>query len=126
MPLVHKHIIIRAEVNNPPSNPDWCIQWFRNLAEKIGMKICVGPISAYVDVPGNEGVTVAAVIETSHMAMHVWDAERPALIQMDVYTCGPINPQDVFDELQQFDPTKLEYKFLDREHGLIEIPITDE
>lgn len=121
--LVHKHLIIRTEVNKPPHDPEWCIQWFRDLADKIGMKICAGPISEHVDVVGNVGVTVACIIETSHMAMHVWSEPDPALIQMDVYTCGPFDTQIIFDELQQFDPVKLEYKYLDREHGLVEIPL---
>jgi len=87
------------------------------------MKICAGPISEHVDVVGNIGVTAVVVIETSHIAIHVWSEPNPALIQMDVYSCSSFNPQDIFDELKQFDPVKMEYKFLDRELGLVEIPI---
>lgn len=121
--LVHKHLIIRAEINNPPRDPDWVIGWLKELTGKIGMKICMGPISAYVDVPGNRGLTAVVVIETSHMAIHVWDEESPGLIQMDVYTCGKLDTDIIFKELEQFDPVKLEYKYLDREHGLTEIPV---
>ena len=121
--LVHKHLIIRAEVNNPPKNPSWCHQWMRELVEKIGMKICQGPIVSYVDVPGNRGLTGVVIIETSHIAMHVWDEPNPGLIQLDVYTCGPFEPTTIFEELKQFDPVKVEYKYLDREHGLEEAEI---
>ena len=121
--LVHKHLIIRAEINNPPRETDWVINWLTELADKIGMKICMGPISAYVDVPGNRGLTAVVVIETSHMAIHVWDEEYPSLIQMDVYTCGPLDTNIIFKELEQFEPVKIEYKYLDREHGLTEIPV---
>jgi S-adenosylmethionine/arginine decarboxylase-like enzyme len=121
--LVHKHLIIRAEINNPPRDPEWSIEWLRSLAGKIGMKVCMGPISSYVDVPGNRGLTSVVVIETSHMAVLVWDEESPGLIQMDVYTCGPLDTSIIFKELEQFNPVKIEYKYLDREHGLIEIPV---
>jgi len=121
--LVHKHLIIRAEINNPPRDPDWVINWLKELTGKIGMKICMGPISAYVDVPGNRGVTAVVVIETSHMAIHVWDEGSPSLIQMDVYTCGQLDTDIIFKELEQFEPVKLEYKYLDREHGLTEISV---
>jgi len=123
MALVHKHLIIRAEVKNPPTGRSWTHKWLTQLVEKIGMKICQGPITAYVDVPGNRGLTGVVIIETSHIALHVWDETNPGLMQFDVYTCGPFNPQTIFDELKQFDPIKLEFKYLDREHNLVEVPL---
>lgn len=123
MALVHKHLIIRAEVKNPPTERSWTHKWLTQLVEKIGMKICQGPITAYVDVPGNRGLTGVVIIETSHIALHVWDETNPGLMQFDVYTCGPFNPQTIFDELKQFDPVKLEFKYLDREHNLVEVSL---
>lgn len=125
MILVHKHLIIRAEVNNPPSDPEWVKEWLVEIVQKIGMLVCAGPIAKYVDVKGNAGVTGVVIIDTSHIAIHVWDEPDPALIQMDVYTCGEFNPNDIFEELKQFDPVHLEYKYLDREHELIEIDINE-
>ena len=61
------------------------------------------------------------IIETSHIAMHVWDEPSPALIQLDVYTCGSLDINIIFEELKQFEPVKVEYKYLDREHGLNEV-----
>ena len=121
--LVHKHLIVRAQVNKPPTDESWAEDWVRGLVEKIGMKILVGPFAKYLDVPGNRGLTVAAIIETSHVAMHVWDESDPALIQLDVYTCGPLDTNIIFNELKTFDPVKIDYKYLDREHGLTEIPL---
>jgi len=123
MALVHKHLIIRAEVNQPPEDPSWCHGWLTGLVGKIGMKICQGPITAYVDVPGNAGLTGVVIIETSHIALHVWDETNPGLMQLDVYTCGPFDPNIIFEELKQFDPTKVEYKYLDRENGLTEVEV---
>ena len=121
--LVHKHLIIRAECLDPPTCPNYIEQWLKNIVELIGMKICKGPITAYVDVTGNEGATGVVIIETSHIAIHVWDRRTPGLVQLDVYTCGDFEPQKIFNALKEFDVQKLEYKYLDREHELIEIPI---
>ena len=120
MMVVHKHLIIRAEVKQPPKAEEKSLMehWFIKLIEDIDMKLLSGPHIKYVDVPGNKGMTGVCIIETSHIAMHVWDEPDPALIQLDVYTCGPINIGMVFDALHLFDPVKIEYKFLDREKNL--------
>ena len=121
MGVVHKHIILRIEANKPPSEKELS-SWMTNLVDSIGMKILAGPISADVtDVEGNCGPTCVVVIETSHMACHVWTEPDPALIQLDVYTCGPFDPNVVLDYIQEWEPVKVEYKYLNRENGLEEI-----
>lgn len=82
------------------------------------MKILRGPYSVYSDMPGNTGLTGFVIIETSHIAVHLWDGVEPALMSLDVYTCSELNLEDVFEELQQFNPVKIEYKFIDREFEL--------
>jgi len=121
--IEHKHLIIRTEVKNPPHDPEWTKAWLRDIVSKIGMKVCAGPISEHVDVIGNVGVTAVVIIETSHIAIHVWSEPDPALIQMDVYSCKSFDTKIIFDELKQFSPVKIEYKFLDRENGLVEIEL---
>lgn len=121
--IVHKHIILRIEANKPPIEQE-LRDWMQSLVEKIGMKILAGPISADINyMVGNNGPTCAVVIETSHMACHVWNDVSPALIQLDVYTCGPFDPNKVLEHIQAWDPVKVEYKYLDREFGLTEISI---
>lgn len=124
MALVHKHLIIRAEVNKPVQDEESAIEWMKLLVEKINMKILMGPYAKYLDVVGNRGLTVVAIIETSHIAMHVWDEENPSLLQLDVYTCGPLNTTDVVEAIKEFDPVKVEMKYLDRENNLREIDLT--
>lgn len=119
--LEHKHLIIRAEVLTAPQNPHWTVKWLRELVSKIGMKICAGPISSYVEMPGNRGLTAVVIIETSHIAIHCWDEPEPNLIQFDVYTCGALNPKDIIEELDAFGPVKVEYKYFDREYQLEEL-----
>ena len=97
----------------------------RQLVQDIRMKVLMGPFSVYSDMPGNQGLTSVTIIETSHIAVHVWDEVSPALMQMDVYSCAEFDPQLIFDRLQSdFGLAKLEWKFIDREHGLDEIPLS--
>ena len=116
--LEHKHLIVRAEIKNPPYSPNDIKQWMRELVNKIGMNILMGPYAVYSDMEGNAGLTAVTIIETSHIAMHVWDEVSPALMQLDVYTCSTLDINDVFAALQIFEPSKVEYKYIDREHDL--------
>ena len=116
---IHKHLIIRAEVNNPPTNTKMLEQWLEEFIGFIGMKIMMGPYVAYCENEGNRGITGIAVIETSHIAMHVWDEPVPAMMQLDVYSCAEFDPYSIADKLKQdFDVVKIDYKFLNRETGL--------
>lgn len=123
MQLVHKHVIIRAEVTNPPTDETLTSNDVKALIEAIGMKILMGPYAKYCNMKGNRGLTVATIIETSHVIIHTWDETDPAMIQLDVYTCGVFDPNIVFDWLQKYNPTKIDFKYLDRENGLTEIKI---
>lgn len=123
-PLVHKHLIVRAEVTNPPKDETLAKEFLKELIEGINMKILFGPEAKYVDIPGNRGLTCFAIIETSHVVMHTWDECEPAMIQLDVYTCGALDTDVVFDSLRRFGVIKMDYKFLDRENDLKEIPLT--
>lgn len=119
--LVHKHMIVRAEVKKPLTCVKKAEEWMKSLVEKINMKIVSGPHIAYVDKPGNRGLTGIVIIETSHCAIHVWDEANPSLVQLDVYTCSHLEIDTVLNHFAEFEPVNLEYKFLDRENGLVVI-----
>ena len=120
--LVHKHLIIRAESINPPTNPEFLTGWMNDFIKYINMKVLMGPYVIYHDVPGNKGITGAAIIETSHIVMHVWDEPSPALMQFDVYSCGEFDPEQICRLIQRdFDITKIDYKFLNRENDLTDV-----
>ena len=116
--LKHKHLIVRAEVSNPPKIEADIVEWARNLIQSIGMRIMMGPYAKYCEVPGNRGITCVTIIETSHIAIHIWDEDDPSVVQLDVYTCSDLDKDTVFDALKIFKPTKIDYKFLDRETSL--------
>ena len=48
---VHKHLIIRTEVNNPPGKDkqEYIKDWFRTLVKDIDMKLLAGPYCEYFD-----------------------------------------------------------------------------
>lgn len=116
--LEHKHLIVRAELNNPPYSVLDIKHWMRKLVKQIDMNILMGPYAVYSDMEGNKGLTAVTIIETSHIALHVWDEVEPALMQLDVYTCSKLNIDDVFEAIKEFEPVKVEYKYIDRENGL--------
>ena len=115
--LKHKHIIIRADVNKPPRTTDEVTDWLKKLIKDINMKILDGPHARRVDTKGNEGVTGVAIIETSHVVIHTWDAIQPSLVQLDVYSCKEFNPSLVLNSLSEFEPLAVDYKYFDRENN---------
>lgn len=116
--LEHKHLIVRAEILNPPTSTNDINKWMSNLVDTINMKILMGPYSVYSDMVGNRGLTAVTIIETSHLALHVWDECNPALMQLDVYTCSSLDKNLVFDAIKVFEPVDIAYKFIDREKTL--------
>lgn len=119
--LEHKHIIIRAEVSEPITKRNKAIKFLNRIIKAIGMKAMYGPTATYCKMEGNRGVTAFAIIETSHVALHIWDEVDPGLVQLDVYSCSDFDPEKVLDVLQELKPTKVEHKYLDREKGFKEL-----
>lgn len=124
MILTHEHLIVRALVAQPPKSIEEVKTWVKDLVPKIKMKLMGEPLAFYCDKKGNKGATCVAVIETSHIALHVWDENNPSLIQLDVYSCSDLHEDIVFAHLEQFKPEKIQYKLLDRNHSLITVPTT--
>ena len=116
---VHKHLIIRAEANKVPTDEKQLTEWLKDFIDYIHMKILMGPYVKYCNVEGNRGITGIAVIETSHVAIHVWDEPNPALMQIDVYSCAEFDVDEIANKIKSdFDVVKLDYKYLNRETGL--------
>ena len=112
--MEHKHIIIRAEVNNPPQDIRKVKKWLRKLVKAIGMRPLGRPTAVYVDKEKNKGITAVQCIDTSHIALHCWDEVSPAIVQLDVYTCGSLDKEIVLLFLDDFEPTKVDHAVIDR------------
>ena len=116
--IKHLHLMVRAEIDNPIKTEDEAKRWLKDLVDRIDMKIAAGPISKYVDMPGNEGVTAAVSVETSHIAFHIWEKLDPMIIQFDLYTCGELDYIDVLDYFSDtFGVVNMEWQYLDRKDG---------
>jgi S-adenosylmethionine/arginine decarboxylase-like enzyme len=119
--LKHKHLLIRAEVSKPPLTEQHIIFWMNDLIKKIDMKILAGPYASRVNKKGNAGLTCVSIIETSHVIIHTWDENNPALIQLDVYSCKDFKKSDILECLEEFQPIQVDYKYFDRENNFKEI-----
>ena len=121
MTIYHKHLLINAKVRNPMNTEEAGVEFLTNLVNSIDMKIIKGPFASYVDKAGNRGLTAIVMIETSHIAFHIWDELDPALIQFDLYTCGHLDLEKVLSIFRQnFDVSSLDYVLYDREDGFKE------
>ena len=122
MGIKHLHQIIIGQVTNPPTDVDVVKQFMRDLVETIGMKRLIEPQAVYVEAAGNKGMTSCVLIETSHIAWHVWDEQTPGLLQFDLYTCGDLIPDQVLRIVKDFfGLTTYSMKVFDRAEELFEI-----
>lgn len=119
--LQHKHLLVRAEVNSPPLENFDLKSELENLVRHIDMKILAGPMTAWCPVEGNTGWSGTVIIETSSITFHSWTESHYPVIQLDVYSCKDFSIKTILLWLSQFDPEKIDYKFLDREHNFREI-----
>ena len=117
MPL-HNQLLVNGYTNNAIKSEASAVEWMQSLVDSINMKTIQGPYASYVTKDGNRGLTCVVMIETSHIALHVWDEPFPAEIQFDLYTCGELSEEQILrkleDELGLFDYS---YMILERETG---------
>ena len=118
--IYHKHLLVNAKVKNPIATEQEGIDFLTNLVNKIDMKIIKGPFASYVDKDGNKGLTAIVMIETSHIAFHIWDEVDPGLIQFDLYTCGRLELNKVLSIFKDtFNVVEFDYVLFDRENGFV-------
>lgn len=115
---LHNQLLINGYSDTPPTDEAFVKQWMEDLVKQIDMKIIQGPYTAYVTKEGNRGLTAVVMIETSHIALHVWDEDNPGMIQFDLYTCSTLPVNDVIENLKSNLGLK-DYSFMviERENG---------
>jgi S-adenosylmethionine/arginine decarboxylase-like enzyme len=122
--IAHKQLIGRFEIKNPPTKSGgiYLDIWFRRLIEAQGMTLMAGPLLAYNGRPGLEGWSGTAIIETSHVALHIWDKTDPPIAQLDFYTCGHLDVQKILAAVEEWDISKADWWVLDREFVITKLP----
>ena len=121
MVLVHEHLLVRALVERPIDSYREACGWVGELVCLLGMRLLAPATGAYCDVPGNRGVTVLAPIETSHVALHIWDEQSPALVELDVFSCREVDPEIVMAHLSSMLPVQVQSRFLDRARDFADV-----
>lgn len=112
---LHNQLLVNGKARNPMIGEQETIDWMKSLVEQIDMNIIQGPYASYVTKEGNRGVTCVVMIETSHIALHVWDETDPALIQFDLYTCSTLPVDNVLKNLEEtFDLEEYHYMIIER------------
>ena len=59
-----------------------------------------------------------SALETSHVAVHIWDETSPALVQLDFYTCGTLDTDAILRAINPWGVVKKAFLVLDREKEL--------
>ena len=96
------------------------INFLKFLVDQINMKIIKGPFASYVYAEGNKGLTAIVMIETSHIAFHIWDEPNPGLLQFDLYTCGSLDLDKAISILKDyFKVEEMDYVLFYRENGFV-------
>jgi S-adenosylmethionine/arginine decarboxylase-like enzyme len=120
---LHNHVLINGFTLLPPTDEKQTIEWMQKLVDSIGMKTIQGPYASYVTKEGNRGLTAVVMIETSHIAMHVWDETDPATMQFDLYTCSTLPVEKVIKNLEDhFGLFNYNVLVLERSEGFKVIP----
>ena len=119
--LTHKHLLISSTITKSDCTEPFITTWINNLVEAIGMKMLYGPVTVSTNKIGNQGITAFCIIETSHIALHLWTEETPNKLQLDVYSCQDFSVDKVLELFNQFNPIDVKYKFLDRETDLVSV-----
>ena len=113
--------MVNGITNTPPTSKRDLKKWLSNLVHDIGMHKIGGPFVRYVKAPGNKGLTAVVMIETSHIALHIWEESDQPCFRFDLYTCGPLNHASVIKSVAKFmDSPKMEWAAYDRERGFEE------
>jgi S-adenosylmethionine/arginine decarboxylase-like enzyme len=118
--IYHKHLLVNAKVSSPMRDEQVAIDFLNDLVKRIDMNIFEGPFARFIaeDAEGNSGLTAIVLIETSHIAFHIWDQVDPGLLQFDLYTCKDLDLDEVMKALDEgFDIVSMDWVLYDREDG---------
>lgn len=133
----HLHVFLRAECHLSPQAED--VEQVRKnvlkLVKDVNMQVFMEPRVKYMPDIGNEGLTWVVGLETSHSSFHAWDKpdnnlmkyKDSTLLQMDMYTCGPLCESEIkvlLQFIEEYQPKLLSLNMYDRsKHDSMESPI---
>ena len=110
--MEHKQLIVRSKVEKPPKDEQAAVVWVCELVD-----ILKGNLLEVRSIKTNQGYSVFALMEMSHVSLHVWGSD-PSLIQLDAYICSEMAPTDLFDHFEQFSILTKSFMYIDRENTI--------
>lgn len=116
--LIHKHLLITAYIDNPPTSEEVGKQWLLELVDKIGMEVFMQPVCKFDDQPDNLGLTGVIGLTTSHISFHAWsksDTVKQPFINIDVYSCKEFDHDIVINHLQPFGLLDVDWQVIMRD-----------
>ena len=117
MPL-HNQLLVNGYTGSAIKSEAAAVEWMQSLVDSIDMKTIQGPYASYVTKEGNRGLTCIVMIETSHIALHIWDEPNPSEIQFDLYTCGELPIDKILKKLEEeLGLIDYHYMVLERQTG---------
>ena len=132
--ILHHHLLIRCELGTRLYKTDSSRlnEFLDDITRDIHMKKLGATQIFWVDGEhiSQQGITGVNIIETSHIAAHVWNhpearilhhANSRALMQFDIYTCAKLTNESIIaalEHLEQFQPTHITITLLNRKWSL--------
>lgn len=113
----HLHLLIDANVNNPPRDEETARDWLDRLVVALGMEKLGGPWATYCDDPCNRGLTGQVWLTTSHSSFHFWDNCEQPFVKFDVYSCRDYDVATVLELFKEFEPVSGNYMVVNRTTG---------
>lgn len=116
--LEHKHYILRIELKPDERLQDasFIENWMLDIINSIDMKVLIPPIAKYCDEKNNRGITAISAIQTSHMALHIWDEVNPVIMQFDIYSCKDFDHKNILENIESiFESVGFTFYLLKRE-----------
>lgn len=113
----HQHLLIDANVANPPKDEQTLKDWFTRLVKAVDMEMFHEPLAKYCDDPENRGITGMVWLTTSHSSIHFWDNCDTPFVKFDLYSCKEFTAETVLNLFQEFNPISLNYTTINRTSG---------
>ena len=112
----HLHLIIKAQQVRQLTTVNMTKEFLSDVIAAADMKVISGPYAEMVDEPGNDGPTGAAILATSHCAVHSWPQRK--LMQACIYSCCEFEVDAILEVFRQFGNGTLEYMLVDRNNDI--------
>jgi S-adenosylmethionine/arginine decarboxylase-like enzyme len=112
----HVHFFATATLQKQRFTEPQISDWLSRLVRAVDMEVLAGPFVCTCNDVGNEGITGAVVLSTSHSTLHIWDQTSEPYLKMDLYSCKRFSNHTVLMMLRELNPRVVNFTVIDRNH----------